>query len=265
MRVAAISSASNAAFGHCVTASSISACVSRSFAGESFTWSKRSVNAITASSPLPRTPAIILRTEATTSSSSPRLAEISVSKARSKSGARESRRRAMSALCLMFGPATGRPFAAQVRKPGLDAFDVQPDRAAAREKELDHAARILRAFRREANCKQRDHGIVVAAHHVLGPYRQHAVEMQPGAHSEIVAPALALLGGFPLEAVEQRRETPRLGQPHQIAYARHRVLQARGDDFEVFGIRCRQSQFRFRHADCRSMSAPTRESFSSSR
>ncbi len=89
--------------------------------------------------------------------------------------------------------------------------------------------------------------------------------MEPGPHTQIVAAAAFTFCRFPFEAIQQSGEAARFRQPDEILHLPHGILEARGNDLEVLGVRRGQCEFRHRHADCRSISAPTPESFSSNR
>src|SRR6185312_5300943 len=138
-------------------------------------WSKRRVYSATASSPRARTSATMALTTDATSSSISRLAWSGASKLAAKSGARASRRRAISALVVL-GPPPRRPFVAYVAQARIDALDIELDRTAAREQKLHRTGRIVAAFGLEADRQQRHHRVGSALLDALGLGRQHVVE-----------------------------------------------------------------------------------------
>src|SRR6185437_11057682 len=185
MRFAAISSAASASLLHRLSAASISAWFRRNVCAVNAALSNLLVSSTSAASPRSRTSATMARTEAATSSSVSRLAEINALNCAAKSGARASRRRAMSGIRFVFGTAERGPFAADIAEARIDGFDVKLDRAAAGENQFHHAARIFRALRRERDGKERQHRIGIAAHDLVGLGGQDTIEIEPAADTQI--------------------------------------------------------------------------------
>ena len=130
----------------------------------------------------------------------------------------------------------------------------------ARKDQFHGPGRIVGRFGRKADGEQFDNRIGRAALEFVRAHGQHAVEMQAGAHAQISA-----LAAFPFEAVEQSCEAALLRQIDQVAHARDGILQACGYDLQILVVLGGQNRFACAHSGNRSISAPTRPSFSSSR
>src|SRR5581483_4144006 len=270
MRRAAVSMAACCSLLTLPSADSISAADNFSVSTVMPALSKRLVSSTSASSPRARTSAMMPRTTCATSSSSSRLAKSNFSKSAAKdaSAAFSLRaiaiprrnilviRRAARGL-FMVGAASGRPWLGQIGQLGLDAFHRQADGAAAGQHQLDHAAGIFAALIwRKPYRQQIDHRFFGAQLDLVRLNLEHAVEMKAGAH-----PRLAAL--FPFEPVHHRGEAALSGLPAHILELQHRVLQPCRQNLQVLGVARRQPEAR--QSDTRAMSAPTRDSFSSSR
>ena len=144
----------------------------------------------------------------------------------------------------------GRPSAAHsppisLSPPSMHST-VELHRAAAGEHQLDLAARILaaRIFAfpgREADGQQRDHGIGLVAADIARLASRDAVEMQARTDARVVL-------RLPAEAVEQSREAARFRQIDEVLHLRHRILQPRGEDFEILGVLAPPMSCLFCHA-----------------
>src|SRR6185437_2984952 len=219
----------------------------------------RLVNSTRASSPRARTSAMMPRTACATSSSSSRLAKSSFSKSAAKDASAAFSLRAIAIprrSILMVWRAASRPRLRQISQLDLDTFHRQADGAAAGQHQFHNPARVLAAIGSEGNREQIDHRLVRAQLDLVGLDLEHAVEMKAGAHPRPAA-------FFPCEAVYHCGEAVLLRLPAHILELQHGVLQPRRQNLQILGVSRGQPQAR--HSDTRAMSAPTRDSFSSSR
>ena len=180
-----------------------------------------SLSSISAASPRARTSAMMARTDCRDILLVSRLASSSASNC-----ACEIRRAriepARHVSSLRARAAARGPFAAHIGQPGIDAFDIEPDRAAAGEHQFDRAAGIVAALRRELDRQQRHHRIRRAALYIVRFDRQHAVEMQAGAHAQIRVPArssshLKRLNSAAKRRASAARRDPSAAPPHPAA------------------------------------------------